>query len=154
MAELEFPETKLRDVRIAAMNMLARREHSCAELKRKLQTKSYPKNLIETVVEQLRAENLQNDSRFTESYIRFRVQKGFGPIKIQHELKERGVDEDLIQVFLDMSDERWDEAAEEARAKRFGVAVPEDPKEKAKQARFLQYRGYGHSHMKALFSRD
>ena len=152
MTELEFPVTKLRDVRLAAMNMLARREHSCAELKRKLQAKSYPRDVIDAVLSQLQAENLQNDSRFTESYVRFRVQKGFGPLKSQQELKERGVDEDLIRIFIDMSDERWIEAAEVARIKRFGIALPKDAKNRVKQMRFLQYRGYSHEHMKALFS--
>lgn len=152
MAELEFPDTKLRDVRRVSMDILARREHSCAELKRKLQTKSFPLDLIETVLQQLQKEDLLSDSRFAESYVRFRAMKGFGPLKIQQELKERGVDEGLIRVFIDMSDSRWTEAAEDARLKRFGLAIPKDAKARSKQIRFLQYRGYSHEQMKSLFS--
>ena len=79
MAELEFPDTKIRDVRRAAMDILARREHCCAELKRKLQAKSFSGDTIDTVLRQLQDEGLLSDSRFAESYVRFRAMKGFGP---------------------------------------------------------------------------
>lgn len=152
MTELDFPDTKVRDVRRVAMDFLARREHSCAELKRKLQAKSFMPELIDSVLEQLQKEDLLSDTRFAESYVRFRALKGFGPLKIKQELKERGVDEGLIELFVDMADERWPEAAEEARLKRFGLAVPKEASARAKQIRFLQYRGYSYEQIKSLFA--
>lgn len=132
--------------------MLARREHSAWELQRKLVAKGYALPLIEAVVEDLRGKNLQDDRRFAESYIRSRVERGFGPCRITSELKMRGVSDALIAACLKEEIEDWICRAAEARRKRFGPAFPGSLKERARQVRFLQYRGFTHEQVSGVLS--
>lgn len=90
----------------------------------------------------LAQQNLQSDERFTEDFIHSRINRGQGPIRIQAELRERGSSDELINEFLDFSDAIWSEQVDEVRRKRFGHALPEEYQTRAKQARFLQNRGF------------
>jgi regulatory protein len=130
------------EVRRAAVAMLARREHAARELRTKLIQKGLPADTVDTVVAALAAEGLQSDARFTESFIRSAVSKGQGLVRIRAALRERGVDEALISAQLADCDADWLRQVEQVRRKRFGAALPDDPKERARQARFLQYRGF------------
>jgi regulatory protein len=121
--------------------MLSRREHSIWELQRKLVVRGYQSNLIEAVLVELCRDNLQSDQRFTENYIRSRVEHGFGPHRIAAELRERGVSTELIINCLKREDQ-WDSQVIKARNKRFGQVIPSSLKERNQQIRFLQYRGF------------
>jgi regulatory protein len=145
------PDTEPVKARLTAMNLLARREHSATELTRKLRSKGYVGETVEQVIAQLQQENLLSDARFAENYVRYRRAKGFGPLRIQQELKERGVDEALIDANLEKDSEVWLQRAAEVREKRFGGKKPQDYKEKAKQLRFLQYRGFANEQLTQLF---
>lgn len=123
------------------LEMLSRREHSIWELKRKLVVRGYQSNLIEAVLVELCRDNLQSDQRFTENYIRSRVEHGFGPHRIAAELRERGVSTELIITCLKQEDQ-WDSRVIKARNKRFGQVIPSSLKERNQQIRFLQYRGF------------
>ncbi|WP_455205463.1 recombination regulator RecX [Kaarinaea lacus] len=149
----EIAATDVRSVRIKAMNLLARREHSVAELKRKLQNKGYDENVIEQVLQDLCQQNLLSDARFTESYVNYRCNNGFGPLRIQQELKQKGISDAVIDAYINDS-ERWQQKAAEVWAKRFGGSVPNDIKTKAKQSRFLQYRGFTFEQIRHLFDAD
>lgn len=129
-------------VRKKAMDLLMRREHAVAELQQKLNAKDYDSDIVAEVVEQLINEGLVSDDRFTEAFVRYRANSGYGPRRIQSELRQRGVDEKMQAAHLDVGDPRWFEQAAQVRCKRFGEALPEDFKERARQARFLQYRGF------------
>jgi regulatory protein len=135
-----------------AMNLLARREHSVAELVKKL-SNDFENNDIITVINKLTEKNLQNDQRFAENYLRYRSQRGFGYQKIRQELRERGVDTELISDALAESDIDWFALAAGVRCKRFGEKEPEDYKERAKQQRFLQYRGFTHEQITESFNK-
>ena len=124
------------------MDLLARREHSRLELVRKLQAKGLPPSDIERVLDELSTEGLLSDERFTEAFIRSRCQRGSGPIRIALELQQRGISEELIRRHLDEQDSQWQSAAIQVREKRFGRRPPGDFKERARQMRFLQYRGF------------
>lgn len=151
------------------MASLAMREHSRSELARKLETKlsghgniaaqaaSLPSHqqrvLIEAVLDRLEELELLSDVRFAESFVRSRIAKGQGPLKIQGALRERGVKESIVRAQLDLDTEFWLEQAEAARAKRFGprrdLCAPEGSGESAmrkdlwgRQARFLAQRGF------------
>ena len=124
------------------LNLLARREHSQLELSRKLAAKGYPDDLINNLLQELASENLQSNARFTEEYIRMRANRGYGPLRIRMELCERGINQDMIDQFLNENDPEWQARAEIARQKKFGAAVPHDFKSRAQQLRFLQYRGF------------
>ncbi len=139
-------------IRRLMLELLAQREYSAWELRRKLNARGYPSRLIEEVLDALYGENLQSDQRFAESYVRARVERGFGPYRIAAELKERGVSEALIAVCLKEGRDDWSCRAAEARRKRFGSALPSSLKERARQMRFLQYRGFTHEQVNDVLS--
>ncbi len=129
-------------MRATAMNLLARREHSTQELRDKLLTRGFEDDEIVPALQTLSREGLLSDERFTESFIHSRMERGSGPVKIRAELRQRGVADEIISDWLDERDRMWLERAETVRCKKFGSALPVDYKEKARQARFLQYRGF------------
>ena len=125
-----------------AMNLLALREHSCAELSRKLAARDYSPEEIEATVTALVADGLLSDERFAEAYIAARMRIGRGPVRIRGELQQRGVDPDTIRLHLDDASLDWHSLAREVRSRKFGEAQPTEYKEKARQMRFLEYRGF------------
>ena len=129
-------------MRATAMNLLARREHSTQELRDKLLARGFEDDEIMSALQTLSREGLLSDERFTESFIHSRMQRGSGPVKIRAELRQRGVANEVISNWLDERDRIWLERAETVRCKKFGATMPVDYKEKARQARFLQYRGF------------
>ncbi len=124
------------------MNLLARREHAILELRRKLCNKGFEAELVDQALQGLVRDNLLNDERFAEAYVQGRAVRGYGPLRIRSELRERGVVDELIERYVDSADEQWVECTVRARHKRFGGALPQDFQERARQARFLQYRGF------------
>jgi regulatory protein len=147
----DSPEASAASLRVSAMNCLARREHSAEELRQKLRRHCDDDTLIEHVVLRLSEEQLQSDERFVEAFIVMRFRQGKGPLRIQQELRQKGVSKELISMLLDASDSQWWDLAREVRARRFGGELPESPREKAKQIRFLQYRGFSSDQIMALF---
>jgi len=135
-------EERAAELRLVAMNYLARREHSAEELFEKLSARCDDSRVARDVVERLAAQGLQSDERFVESFVRSRFQQGKGPQKITQELRQKGVSEPLVERELEAFDANWWQLARDVRLKRFGPQPPENPKAKAKQLRFLQYRGF------------
>ena len=136
------PRQVYREALDRAMRMLALREHSAAELLRKLATKGVAADLAEQVVIELREQNLQSDERFTEGFVRSGVGRGYGPIWIRQSLRQRGIGDELAEVFLTEPGAYWTAQALRARAKRFGEAPPANRSEWSRQARFLAQRGF------------
>ena len=77
----------------SAVRSLGQREHARRELERKLIRKGHPPELVARVLDYLVDHDLQSDHRFAEGFVRSRVQKGYGPVKIRQELASRGVEE-------------------------------------------------------------
>ena len=125
-----------------AIRLLSRREHTTLELRRKLKGRGIDDAIINMVIEQLNHDRLLSDERFTENYVRMRMNKGYGPMRIRAELKERGVADNLIARYLAYDEEVWVEQAVDAREKKFGAESPVDIKNYNRQARFLQQRGF------------
>lgn len=144
---------KLSDVRFAAMNLLAIREHSAKELLEKLGRKFSAPELILQVVTDLKGQNLQSDERFADAFIRMRQQQGKGCVLIKMELRERGVDGYLISQLIDESEPAWFALARDVLIKRF-KQMPVDAREKAKQMRFLHSRGFSSRHIQAAFNSE
>src|ERR1700730_9610989 len=96
---------------------------------------------IDSVLDELAADHLQDDTRFLETYIRYRREAGYGPRRILTELAERGVKEIPDELAKENSTE-WLTALERVWQKKFGHQRPLDLKIKAKQTRFLIYRGF------------
>ena len=125
------------------MDLLARREHSFFELKSKLLKKDFEEEKIEKELNQLVEDKLLSDSRFTEAFISSRKDQGKGPLRIQSELKERGVDEALIGSHLVNVDENeWLKIAYDALEKKLGKGKQVDYDKKLKFMRFLSNRGF------------
>ena len=124
-----------------AVRCLSLREHSRLELKKKLSQKKFSAEEIEETLTQLIKYDLQSDERFSESYVRYRRQAGFGPIRIAMELAERGVAESLIDAFVDAQSVDWQKHMIAVFQKKFS-AKSKDTQGLAKQFRFLSHRGF------------
>jgi regulatory protein len=135
-----------------ALDLLARREHSRRELDRKLRARGFAPEVIEAVLTELTATGALAEARFTESYVRTRVARGKGPVRIRAELAERGVAAEERAAALGTAEQDWHALAREVRVKRFGSAIPKDYKERARQARFLQYRGFDAAQIKSALA--
>jgi len=135
-----------------AVNLKARREHSQTELRTKLLKAEFDINEINDVLDKLAAKDIQSDTRFAENYIRYRAQRGYGSQKINLELKERGVDKQTIVNAIEEAEIDWFDLAISARRKRFGEQVPDNIKDRAKQQRGLQYRGFTHEQINESFN--
>lgn len=96
------------EVRRTAMDLLARREHSRAEIAEKLQRK-YPELVqhFDEVLDQLEEDGLLSDERFAEAYVRYRRSRGFGPLLIRQELRGKGIDATLLEAVIDLRAEEW-----------------------------------------------
>jgi regulatory protein len=132
--------------------VLARREHSRLELERKLATRGFPEAVIAPALDTLEQSGLLVATRFTESFIRSRLAKGQGPVRIRAELAERGVGD--AAEALRGSDIDWLASARAVLRKRFGAEPPRDYRERGKRARFLQYRGFTADQVRAALELD
>lgn len=139
-----------KSLRRSAMDLLARREHSAHELGQKLSRRYSCPELIETVIAQLGDDGLQSDSRFAESFIRYRSQRGQGPARLRQELLARGVDDTFINTALAECQIDWYQLAERTYLKKFSEAPATEQKERAKRIRFMLYRGFDRDHFEAL----
>jgi regulatory protein len=137
--------------RQTALNLLSRREHSATELSRKLRSRDFTPSDIQTAIEALTKEGLLSNTRFTESFVHYRRNKGMGPLRIQAELIERGISEELIEQELDITDNAWFTEVKRVWQKHFKNKMPADFKTKAKHMRFLQYRGFTRDQIESVF---
>lgn len=133
------------------MNLLSRREHSRHELLQKLSRKEYEEEDVLQAVERLAEQGLQSDQRFAESFTRQRADNGNGPVKIRHELQQRGVAEHLALAALAEHAGTWLQSAIDLQQRKYG-ALPVDYKTRAKQQRFLQGRGFDFDVINRVFS--
>jgi len=134
------------------MQYLARREHSCSELHDKLLKKGCAEALAAETVNQLEQERLVSDDRFMESLIQTRRSRGYGPLRIQKELQEKGVTAEAIERWLDVSGREWLEDIRRVQRKKFGARLPKSYPERARQARFLQHRGFTYDQIQKVLN--
>lgn len=122
--------------------MLARREHSRTELKRKLSRRAFDADVIQVALDALESSGALSDERFVAAYIESRANRGFGPLRIAAELRERGVhasDSDLRAGY------DWRDRCQALRERRFGDAPAATRRDWQRQARFLSTRGFPES---------
>lgn len=131
-----------KNIRRDALNYLSRRDHSRTELAQKLRRKHYSLDAIDRLLTDLAQAGFLSDQRFAENYCYSRRTKGYGPLRITLELEARGVHADIITDIINLSDNTWLTEAQQLWRKRFKATLPTDYKTRAKQMRFLQYRGY------------
>ena len=142
----------------SALNYLARRDHSALELTNKLENKGYSNALIKVVIQQLKDKRLLNDANFAEQYCRMRRNRGFGPLRIIAELQARGIAAETIAEVVEIADNEWFIVAHHLWQKRFKNPVknlgPNDFTRRAKQMRFLHYRGFTREQIDNAFNND
>ncbi|HEU5280713.1 MAG TPA: regulatory protein RecX [Gammaproteobacteria bacterium] len=139
--------------RQSALYLLAKREHSRGELSQKLKTKKYAPHDIETALTQLAESGIQSDQRFAESFTRSRQNRGQGPVRIIGELRARGVSEEIIEEVVNIADNAWFALVRDVWRRNLKGRHPQTPAERAKQTRFLHYRGFTRDHINSLNKR-
>lgn len=153
-SSLEIRDSRSINPRNIALGLLARREHSRHELQRKLLQKLPAEDDRETIpalLDKLTEQGLLSDERFTEAYVNMRARKGYGPERIAMELAERGVEGALAQSFLDERND-WEDLLMQTWRKKFKSGPASYP-EKARQMRFLHFRGYDTAAIQRLFNK-
>ena len=130
------------EARKKAMDLLARREHARGELLAKLEKAGFESDIALDAILQLQSENLQSDARFAEAFVQSRYNQGKGPARIRQELREKDVATSIVDAAFAEFDGDWRALARRTRERKFGSELPREFKEKARQMRFLQYRGF------------
>ena len=140
-------------IRAAALTLLARRDWLTAELSAKLQAAGSEPEATAGVLAELVRERLLDDSRYAERYVASRAERGHGPVRIAADLASLGAPRELIEAALESGPD-WRKVADAVRRRKFGPAPPDSGAEKARQARFLQYRGFSSDHIRAATGAD
>lgn len=128
------------DLRERALRLLARREHSRAELARKLGQAGFAVENIAPMLDEFEAKNWLSDRRFAESYVADHRARA-GSVKLAYDLRQRGVPDSIVEAVLSDHRDSELERAREVWQKKFGTP-PADAAEKAKQIRFMLSRGF------------
>lgn len=132
------------------MDYLAKREYSYVELGKKLKAFAEESDDIPALLDDFKARGWLSDERFTEQLVHARKAK-FGSARVANELREKGIADDLIANAV--SDVKTNELAnaKEIWRKKYKDA-PRTREEWAKQARFLQSRGFGFEVIKKVLN--
>lgn len=127
-------------LRALAFALLAKREYSQSKLRLKLLELGAVEDELDSLLAELAENNYQSDERMAGMVMRSQIRQGKGPQRIKMALKKHDIDQEYI--LDDLKEVDWFEEALQLKIKKFGLDVATDPKLKAKQVRFLQYRGY------------
>ena len=144
--ELDNPSS----VRKKIMDFLAIREHSAKEVYKKLCNKVESLDILSQAIDKLIMEGLLDDKRFAEQYLHSRINKGFGPLRIKQELKNKGVNILEIESLIDSKD--WTSKARQVLQKKIKHMTSLESKEILKLKRFLNYRGFDYMDIDAAFN--
>ncbi|MFU8924839.1 regulatory protein RecX [Acinetobacter puyangensis] len=143
MKDSPYPAKKVptgNRLRALGFALLAKKEYSRSDLKQKLLAYGADLDEVETLVEELAQQHYQSDERMAGMLLRSQIRQGRGPARIKQALKKHDIDPELAQQEYDEVD--WFQQALSLKIKKFGSEIAIDPKQKARQIRFLQYRGF------------
>ena len=146
-------EDPLEHARQVAIALLARRDFASTELQAKLESRGVTREVAARLIGELIAERALDDARVAASYATTRAARGLGPVRIGADLRALGVAGELIQAALESAAD-WGVRAGEVREKRFGRELPRGWPQRARQARFLQYRGFSSDHIRSALGAD
>ena len=127
-------------LRARAMRLLARREHSRVELRRKLAGVVHQGDDLDLLLDDLAQRGWLSDARYAEQAVRAKARR-FGPLKVAHELRAKGVAEETITAAFQVAGEDGAADVERVWKSRFSQ-LPQNDRERARQVRFLQGRGF------------
>jgi regulatory protein len=137
---------------IAAVALLARRDFASVELGQKLVSQGFEAAVVQGVIAELGERHYIDDQRFAAHFVGYHAERGQGPARIRRELTTLGLPAELVDGALDGPD--WAALARAARIRKFGLPQPKSWLEKARQARFLQYRGFSTDHIRSALGPD
>jgi len=137
----------------AAIALLARRDLSGDELRGKLQAKAFEESTAAEVVADLTRQGIVNDERYAMNYVAYSAGRGHGPLRIAAELRRRGLAAAIVDAALAAGPD-WCALARRVCRARFGPQPPGSWAQKARQARFLQYRGFSSDYIRAATGAD
>ena len=147
-AAVEAPDDP-RAARLAALKQLNRRDYGARELRERLVARGFEPTAAAAAVAGLVAEKLVDDARFAEHFVAYHANRGQGPVRIAHRLREAGVAGEEITAAVDANGLDWRRRCAETRRKRFGEKLPATWAERGRQARFLSQRGYSADQIRA-----
>ncbi len=136
-------------LRARALNYLSRREISRVELARKLAPYAESQEELDNLLQEFSDRNWQSDERYTESFMASRSKK-YGARRLTEELKNKGVDSELIHAYQPDKATQIENALAVLQKKY--PHLPQTPEEKNKQMRFLAYRGFDFDVIHQAFS--
>ena len=146
------PVPDLSKLRQVALRQLARREQSRRELELRLAREDAPAELVRELLDDLAARGLQSDVRFAEALLRSRVHRGQGAVRIRQELVQRGVAAEVIDAAFAEAAIDWRQRAAEICREKYGRGGAMDWAERARRARFLNYRGFDADIIRAVLA--
>lgn len=123
-----------------ALKLLAQRDHSRLELRRKLLPHAEEPETLDALLDELAARNWLSEERFAEQ-LALRRGRRFGLQRVRHELSQHRLDAEVVAPLLDELKRTERQRALEVWTRRFG-ALPVEAAERAKQQRFLMQRGF------------
>jgi regulatory protein len=135
------------------VTLLSRRDFCSGELRHTLVAQGFELPTVQGVIEAFIERGYINDERYAESYVNLHAERGHGPVRIERELVQRGVDAAVIAAAL-AGAEDWTQRARELLIRRFGLGEPTRLSEKARQVRFLLYRGFTNDHIRAALGSE
>lgn len=125
-----------------ATRFLSRREYGEEELFSRLLQKGFSEPEAREALQRCQDLGLQNDERFAEVVCRTRIRQGYGPARIERDLKQKGIDHQLIKRVLLPETEHWLLYACDVWIKKYAGEVAESFSLLQKQKKFLLYRGF------------
>ncbi len=139
--------------RTAAVALLAGRDFAAGELLLRLTARGFGPEIAGAVIEELTASGTLNEARYAHNYVAWHAARGQGPVRIAADLRKYGVEETLIGAALAAGMD-WTALARRVCRGKFGPQQPASWREKARQMRFLQYRGFSSDHIRAAIGAD
>lgn len=143
-------EASVKSLRQRALEYLAKREYSYAELGQKLKAYAEETDDISALLDEFKQRGWVSDARFTEQIVHARKAK-FGSLRVANELREKGVADHLIADAVAQVKSNEFEHARDIWQKKY-KAAPANREDWAKQARFLQSRGFGFDIIKRVLN--
>jgi regulatory protein len=141
------------EIGAAAVALLARRDFCSGELTQKLREQGFSAAAVHSVVSDLIEQRFVDDARYAANFVSYHAERGQGPARIRRELVQLDVDPAVIDAAV-AGDRDWARQAREVRIRKFGLNLPPSWQVRAKQARFLQYRGFSADHIRSALGPD
>ncbi len=141
------------EIGAAAVALLARRDYSSGELTQKLRGQGYSAAAVHAVISDLIEHRFLDDARYAAHFASYHAERGHGPLRIRRDLAGFDLEDTLIEAALESAGD-WAQRAREVRIRKFGLSVPKNWRDKARQARFLQYRGFSADHIRSALGPD